>query len=248
MNDTKFKMLEDCATLLKNAVTIFTKVIPVPEYTETVAGHFRHREGDERIFVVLRCVRITSAVYSCLILLRHGFIQETGVLIRTIIEFTHDIDFVVDGLVHKEHVLGVKERMKTFFEDDYHTENEWMKETSKALTTPRKKIYAASARLFGGSNLFRDRQISKTLEDAYSGYVHGNYPHIMELYDGDHKQFQTTGIISRVPEWLELLAHSVHPVLNVFAAVAIAFGMPSLEKALIEHRKVLEESEIYKDT
>jgi len=246
MNESKFKVLEDCADLLGKSVELFTKAIPRPEYTEVTAGYFRHKEPDERAFAVFRCVRIASGVRACLVLLRHGFIQEAGVLIRTIIEFLHDIDFAVDGLVHKEHLEGVKKRMAAFFKDDYRTVNELMKETSKAPTIPRKKIYAAIARLFGGSNPFRYRQISKVLEDAYSGYIHGNYRHVMELYEGHSGQFQTAGVMSKVPEWLRYLALSVHPALDEFSTVASAFGMPKLEEALIEQRKILEQSEAYK--
>ena len=241
-----FHQLSVCIDLLESAASVFARNIPRPRYVQYPRDHFEYDKPDVRIYAVLRCVRIVSDFRAVEVLLNLGHVQQVGVLLRTILEFTHDLDFVVEGsFVNPESRKRVNEMVSRFFAERFRDTKELLEEANKEPTTPRKKIYAAIGRLLGFGNPHRPRQIAKALEDVYSGYVHGNYYHIMELYNESTQKYEMSGQRVRFHEWLQYVALCIHPVFNVFSIVASALGLTQLEQELINKRKDLEVSPLY---
>jgi hypothetical protein len=240
-----FRYLYECVDVLDNAATVFAAMLPLPVYTSEMGGAFRLIQRDEKTFSLLRCIRIVSGLRAELGLIEQGFCQEAGVIHRTILEFSHDLDFVVDGLINPESKSRMQERMAKYFVESPPAPEDFMSRPKKSHSFLREKVYAAVLRLLGGNNPYRIRQIAKTLEEVYSGYVHGNYRHVMEMYNGAEKGFKTKGTPGRIPEWVQNVALIVQPVLNQFSTIASAFGLNELMNQLKKKSDELEAHPIY---
>ena len=59
---------------------------------------FRYAKPDERHFCLLKCLRAVSALNAALVLAEQGYSQEIAVLIRTSIEFTTHVKYVLNGM------------------------------------------------------------------------------------------------------------------------------------------------------
>lgn len=240
-----FHQLNSCIDLLESAASVFVTKILGPHYVQTPGGHFEYEKPDVRTLGVLRCVRIVSDFRATMALLERGHVQQVGVILRTILEFSHDLDFIVEGFINPESIQRINEMVSQFFSERFPDAKQLMEQTGKEPTTPRKKIYAAIGRLLGLENPHRYRQIAKIMEDTYSGYVHGNYYYIMELYNGTLHKFEMGGQPLRIRDRLHNVALTIHHVLNQFSTIALAFDLKHLEQDLISKRKELETSRLY---
>lgn len=241
-------VIEECITKLDATLQVFDRQVGQPEFiSEPGLERFRYKTPTPKIFQVLKCVRIVSGFRACRCLLQQGFTQEAGVLIRTVYEFLHDVDFIQQGINQGQFTLAQQEMLDLFFKQDLQSSAEMMKDHCKQPTVLRKKVYALIARFLKPENPDRMQRLVKTLEDGYSGYVHGSYPHVMELYAGGSWEFHTNGMLHtpRVAIVLRALAGVVHNALNQFAELAHSFGRDDLFTQLREQRIKLESSPAY---
>ena len=66
----------------------------------------------------------------------------------------------------------------------------------KRNRVPRRKVYAALGKITGDIvNPSDGAELHRTLSQAMSGFVHGAYPHIMELYGGNPPHFHLNGML-----------------------------------------------------
>jgi len=94
----------------------------------------------------------------------------------------------------------------------------------------RKKIKAAVARfLTPVVNPSDSQKISHISTDCLSGYVHGTYPHIMDLYGGQppDSRFHLTGMLGtpRMQEWMRTVAMYLQLTGPILSFMCQAFGM-----------------------
>ena len=221
-----------------------------PEFVkEPGLERFRFRQPSPRLFQVLKCVRVVSGFRACQCLLEKGYVQEIGVLLRTILEFLNDIDFIEEGIRQGQLTSTQQEMLDLFFEHDLQNSDELMKDHSKRPTIARKKVYPAIAKSLNPGNPDRMQRILKTLEDSYSGYVHGSYPHIMELYEGGTWQFRTDGMIDTplVLTFFGVIARCSHSALNLFSELAHSGNLNELAIKLTNQRIKLETSPVYRN-
>ncbi len=245
-NDAQ-QLIEQNILVLEHSAAIFVEQLPSPIYIDKPVGHFEYKNPDERTFAVLRCVRIVADLRAASHLLAAGFVQQVGVLIRTTLEFSNDLDLIFEGSIQQGTPTSSTEKVERFFSEVFPNIANLVNETKKAPTIPRKKVYAVTGRLLGGRDPFRIQQIAKTEEDVYSGYVHGNYHHVMELYNENRKKFEMMGQPDLIHSWQHNLAPIVHHVLNQFLATACLFGLQELSKVLIKQRVELESSALYEN-
>ena len=69
---------------------------------------------------------------------------------------------------------------------------------------------------------------------AFSGYVHANYAHIMEVYNGGARDISLAGVASAQQHQIrmEYVTHSAISVLNAAAFVAHNLGLKKLHHDL----------------
>lgn len=104
---------------------------------------------------------------------------------------------------------------------------------------PRKKIRAYLANL-GGKQLdpCGTLRAATVVTKAYSGFVHGASPQIMECYGGNPPYFHTRGLVGspRIPEYTKELWNYMYRGLRSHIFVAQAFDRRDCVEALIQQK------------
>jgi hypothetical protein len=186
--EVALKVLDARLDPLKRVVRLFSASLESPVLTENGGTKgFRYSAPDVQHFCLLKAVKALSAMNAALELARSGFIQEVVVLIRTIIEATRHIEFVLDlddSISHKE---TVRKYMAEYFADvDRGPGVELRREPIQQGKVHEQlgKTLDEIAEGKGDRNRVSAKVIYKRTYRQYSGYVHGRYPEIMDLYGG----------------------------------------------------------------
>jgi hypothetical protein len=249
--EIRFSQIQECIDLMGKALKEFTGILHHPEFVnESDIMCFRYKETHSLLFQILKCVRIVSSLNAALVLLKSGYVQEVGVLIRTVYEFNHDVEFIQEG--HEKGCLNDKQQkiVDLFFSAKIPAEEELLSSMKKPPAVGRKKLYSTIARDLNPENPHKIQHTLKIVEEIYSGYVHGSYPQIMELYDGRSNLFCLDGLRStpRISDWVHYLALCVQPSLNTFIGVAQYVKLLDIAEELRLLRNNFQESEVYKCT
>ena len=155
---------------------------------------FRHVEKSIDQAIVQKLARMVSTLHAARLLLNHGFVQEQGVLQRVLDEILDDILFLCLGIV-KNRLTPLHEKyLEAFFQEEFDDEDP-LKSTQKRPMISRKKIHAYNTQTGGiTKNQDQIREVMRTISKAYSGYVHGASPHIMEMCVGIPPRFLMRGM------------------------------------------------------
>jgi len=180
---------------------------------------FRHAETDRTVPLAAYCkaVNLCSLMGATAVLLRSGHLHEAYALCRVIDEQGEDILFLT---LRSTQTSNYREQfVKSFYQEEFADADDPLS-TIERPQVSRKKIRAA---IFSKGTGFADPSTAvaaaHTVTSAQSGYIHGAYVHIMDLYGGDPPRFHTRGLAD-TPRMAEALRH----VPNFFfrAGVAIA--------------------------
>lgn len=157
---------------------------------------FRHKpevRGDI-LASFLKLVRVVSLLNSSLLLMEKGFTQEVGIFCRAIDEAIEDISFFAIPIGENGTSDNQMKLLKEFYQEQFENPNVFSSSLPRDRV-PRKKISAAI-----GNFPIKDvdpntiNTIAKSLREVFSGYVHGAYVHIMEMYDGGVSKYQMKGM------------------------------------------------------
>jgi hypothetical protein len=205
---------------------------PKPEFVE-VNGmpEWRHDEMSDLLLSYLKCVRSLSSLNAAVVLLRHGYVQEVGVLCRCVDEYCEDVLFLATPLGENGSVSQNQTRfVEEFFQEEFSADERGELESVPRHRVPRDKVRAAIARIEGlGINPHDAGRVFRTLGKAFSGYVHAAYVHIMELYGGPalgRAKFHVRGMLGtpRIAEWQANLSHNAYRFAIALEVVAKRSG------------------------
>ena len=204
---------------------------------------FRHETLTESLACYLKGVKAISTLNACLVLLRAGHAQEIGALCRIVDDCCNEIFFL---LVPQDGEKFSKDQMRfleNFFQEEFDQPDNPLGSTQKRSTVPVRSIFATFGRVAGGElNPSDAQELLRTTHQAFSGYVHGAYPHIMEMYGGNPPHFHLTGMLGtpRISEWQTQLIGYVQRLIIASVLVARKVGLTDLEAPI---RALLEEFE-----
>ena len=204
---------------------------------------FRYERPTESVACYLKGIKAISTLNACVLLLRAGHTQEVGALCRMIDDFCNEIFFVLipqAGDVFSEDQIRF---LDNFFQEEFEQPNDPLRSPQKRDTVSMKKIFATFGRIAADEMNPSDAQeVLRTVHQAFSGYVHGAYPHIMEMYGGNPPRFHVTGMLGtpRIPEWQSQLIGYVQRLIIISVFVARKLGVPEFEPNI---RSLLEEFE-----
>ena len=142
------------------------------------------REQKPRQALVLKSVRLSSALRAGWVLLKNGLVLDAGATMRAIDELTSDIMFIAWPLVFQHppeprHAQYLAE----FFQEEFDHPDP-LQATQKRKRLSRCDIRAYVARTFeAGLPVSQIVTLSETIDAAFSGYVHGAAAHTMDIYD-----------------------------------------------------------------
>ena len=172
---------------------------PVPPPVPTQLGShvaLRYNIHQLEIAIIQKLARYVSGLNASLLLLEAGYTQELGALFRTLDEFHEDIAFLALPIVGDIEFTDTHSKyLENFFQEEFDNPDNAILSTQKRETIPRKKIRAVIANSGqNGLNPHDSRELSRTISQVYSGYVHGASCHICEMIGGEPLRYHLSGM------------------------------------------------------
>ncbi|NQT51948.1 hypothetical protein HQ576_07855, partial [bacterium] len=195
----EMEQLVSAHVLLSDAVKAFEAQLGSVVYTQQDSmPRFGLENKSAQSLQILMAVRVASGLNAAMTLLRDGFCQEVAVLFRTVSDFLLAIWFLEDGMSSSIVRASFQRFVQSYFSQQIRTNEDLATGSSKPWYLPTKKKIAAAARMLGQcGNPDEARRILEAQEELLSGYVHGCYRQVMELYrcGSRHEEqgFLTTG-------------------------------------------------------
>jgi hypothetical protein len=196
---------------------------------------FRHEQQTDTLICFLKGVKLTSTLNAALLLFRHGYAQELGALARIADDLFNDILFMLKPLDGDKPSKDQMRFFDEFYQEEFGDPLNVLAGAQKRDIVSRRRLHATFGHLAKDALNPSDAQnMMSTIHAALSGYVHGAYPHIMELYGGNPGRFHMSGMLStpRIAEWNGQLVMYVHRGIMVSELVARKLGVKEVEKEL----------------
>jgi hypothetical protein len=188
---------------LERFIHLFAASLTQPLFYHSGREHygFRYGKPDVRHFCLLKAVRAVSALNAALELARSGFAQEIAVLMRTLIECTTHIEFVLSGSQADGTLKPEADKYVKAFFADYRR--------GDAADIKKAQVRQGLVHEVLGGELDRireenDRAVERASVPAavrysnvyleFSNYVHAKYPEVMDLYGGIPGHFHVRGM------------------------------------------------------
>jgi len=237
--------------VLASSVMRFASQIGKPLYAEE-DGHprFQFLQKDAKTIELLMAVRIVSGLNASQTLLDCGFINEIGVLLRTIYDFLLTISFLEDGLNAPKQTEHFKRFVEQYFSERIRSWQDFLKQ--QPYLPFRKKRAAEAREMAPAADPARVTKMLEAEEKCLSGYVHGHYGAVMELYRGATKPQGEGFLVKGVPEdcphivtWFGQIAMYTYRSLLLFIYVAKRLGLADVAQELWREARRFEKSEAY---
>jgi len=214
----------------------------VPEPQRVPMGDsfaFRYIEKSIHQAIVQKLARLISTLHSARILLECGFIQEQAALQRMLDEFMEDITFLSYAAISNDMTELHRAYLDAFYEEEFDKPEDSIGSTQKRPMVKRQRIRAYLAKL--EDNALDPSSwvaVTRTISKAYSGYVHGASPHIMEMYGGNPPKFHVSGMAGtpRFAEHRDDLWNYFYRGICAFGFSAKAFGDDVLFSSIQHYR------------
>lgn len=170
------KFLEQCFFELE-------KQAPQPTFIDRSGGKSLRYLGKEiEAAIIQKFARMISSINGALLLIEHGYTQETNVLFRTLDEFFEDITFLAQPCTGGEFTKLHQDYLDSHFAEEFENEDNAFLSPQNRPTISRRKIHAALANANKENlNPSDAKQNNRTISQAYSGYVHGSSVHLIEM-------------------------------------------------------------------
>ena len=207
-----------------------------------------YRFPDETILQVaaVKAVRIVSGLNATFRLAEQGYSVEAAVVLRTVDDFVDEITFLLEGYQSGAPTRAHQDFLKHFFGETVESTEQMLVDGSRPDRVKKKSIQAGQARYLNPDDPDAPRKMVKAIDRGFDGYVHGAYPHSMELFDPNRASgtFRMEGV-DGTPYQATILTHLalyVSRALSVFGMVALHIGEQALREELVGARKRFEES------
>lgn len=188
---------------LERFVEAFAANLSAPLIYDSGQAHFgfRYAKPDRRHFCLLKSIRAVSALNAAILLAQQGYCQEIAVLIRTIVECTSHIKYVMSDPAESGAIDAEIERyIMEYFSD-------FARNSSSDFRRPRVKqnaVHQVIGAELKKSNLKNDvegrftgvepSKLFSNIYLTYSNYVHARYPEVMDMYGGFPGHFHLRGM------------------------------------------------------
>lgn len=205
--------------------TLQREVIGEPKWVQE-RSTFEYTEVTIKVVAILKLIRAVQSLKSIDILCRHGLFIDMGSIYRCLADCIAEIYFLLEKYPEKSN------NVSKFIENFSQTSiDQYLCNNTEHVKS--KKIHSAMARVLSGST--NDHQTLKTIRQIYetfSGYIHTNYAHIMQIYGGstDYLSFNLGGVTSERQKLQHyvLYKQTVMAVLHLIAFMANVFDQRDL--------------------
>jgi len=199
--EIRLQALDSKIEPLQKFITAFSETFVKPIFYHSGQEHYGFRFGTPSVkhFCLLKAVRVVSALNAAVALARSGYAQEIAVLIRTLIEYTTHIEFVLNGTEESGALTpDVEKYVRDYFADfARNTANDFKRAQIKQATVNKRlaarlvdTVYTAETKAHGAEL----ERVYSNMYLTYSSYVHAKYPEVMDMYGGAPEGFHLKGM------------------------------------------------------
>lgn len=139
----------------------------------------------------LKAVRAIHSLHSLPLLYQRGLFIDAGTIVRCITDCLNEIHFLLEDYPQTNASV---DKFVRHFEATL-----LIRDDEKPSAVSSRKIHSARARILQNHANFNGcRNSIRRIYETFCGYVHSNYPHIMEIYGGppNDRRFHTAGVSS----------------------------------------------------
>jgi hypothetical protein len=179
---------------------------------------YEYQNHSATVVAVLKLIRAAHGVNAINLLCSYGLFIDFGAIIRCVNDSVEEVYFLLEEFPNTS--PNVDRFVKSFFES---TIDGFL--SSETPPVPSNKIRSASVRLLKGRHDDATRQMMERIYKTFCGYIHANYAHIMEVYNGGAQDFNLTGVLS-VHQRQMHLAHVHESTTSVIHAAAFIAHTP----------------------
>ncbi len=190
---------------------------------------YEYQERSARVVAVLKVTRAAQGLTALNLLCGSGLFIDFGVIIRCVYDCEAEVYFLLEKFPQAS--SNVDKFVKSFFESTI--DGHLSKETPPV---PTEKIRSAMVRVLKGSQDEDTRRMIESIYKTFSGYVHANYAHVMEIYNGDTCDFNLAGVpsIQQCQMRMEHVEHAASSVLHAAAFAAYTLGLKDLHHDIVQ--------------
>ena len=163
---------------------------------------FRYADKGIPQALIQKLARVVSGLHAARLLMEHGFFQEQGALQRMLDDLNEDIFFLAHGVISGNATDLHQEYLEAFYKEEFDNPDSAIESTQKRPMVSRQKIRAYLGRVMGSRQGMGPQldfsslvEVLRSVQKAYSGYVHGASPQIMEMYLGSPPRWHLRGMI-----------------------------------------------------
>jgi len=196
---------------------------------------FRYEEQTIHQAIVQKLARSISGLHALQVLLEAGLFQEQLALARIVDDMQEDVWFLSLAVIHNDHTERHKKFLKHFWAEEFADHDDvWGSHQSRGMVG-RDKIRAYINGRSGLKDAARGNVASRIITKAWSGFVHGASPQIMDMvYGRDVLRFDLKGAMKpfRYEEFASDALNCFYRATLAVAVAAKAFGDEQLFERL----------------
>lgn len=239
-------LFQESLTVMSNAFNLLEKQVPPPKLIAFKDGYiFRYTEKSIQQALIQKLARYTSGLGAIDILLSNGFVQEQGVISRTLDEIHEDMFFLSAAITNDSITPSHEQYLTAFYQDAIFNQTDVTPLFKKPNLVPRKKIRSYIRRVLNqGIHDEKSANAGENISTVFSGYVHASSENIMDMYGGNPAHFHLNGM-KNTPR----MSDHTYDAWNYFyrgllttTLVAKAFGDKHLVDVLYEYMKKFEKA------
>lgn len=212
---------------IDQAIARMESLVPPPTWTRLHGDRhaFRYIEHGPHQALVLKSVRLSSALRAGRLLLLNGLLLDAGAIMRVMDELGSDIMFIAGPILSKNDAEPRHfQYLEEFFQEEFDHADP-LKATQSRNRVLRKHIRAYLARAYDtGFPVSQSVAVSETIESTFSGYVHGASVHIMDIYDGKTFVLPLQAVDRPLADMMRQYINYAYRALMAIALAAMAFG------------------------
>ena len=195
------KILDRLCEIVDALSTSFPLPHIIPKGDGFVARH-HPRDRNNGLACYLKAIKICSTLNGALALLEKGYVQEAYALARVSQDQVDDIHFLGRPRGEAGSLSEQQKRaLDEFFQEEFTDAANPVATSQDRDRVPRDKVRAAVHR--DSEDPSRMQEISRALYRVFSGYVHGAYDHIMELYSDASGRYDYRGTFAHVADAID---------------------------------------------
>ncbi|MGO8218865.1 hypothetical protein ACC746_31240 [Rhizobium ruizarguesonis] len=220
---------------LDSALLVMGRTVPRPSIVRTAMGEaYRYKEQSPQQALVLKCVRMLSALKALRALLARGLVLDAGSTMRISDEVGSDIMFIAGPILFNH---PPEPRHKQFLQELFQEElgpRNPLPSRIKRDRVSRKHIRAYIARTFSAAESDTSTVVAVTelIDGVFSGFIHGAGVHIMDSFDGVDFHTELSQSSHPLAAMKDQFSHYIQRTITGFFFSAKAMGREDVFQAL----------------